>query len=102
VKLPPVVMSWKAPPLMLISSTMPSKVDSVAKLFLNVNWVAPAGRAMTGETSSVRPTVDGSGAKASFGALTGVVVEVTHGDSEPLAVVVHPAGSAGADTPSKF
>jgi len=45
--------------------------------------------------------VSGSGAKASFGALKGVVADVTHGDSAPLAVVVQPAGSAGATTPSK-
>jgi hypothetical protein len=71
-------------------------------LFLNANCVPAAGSAMTGETSSVKPTVAGSGAKAAFGALLGVVVDVTQGDSEPLAVVVQPAGSAGAATPSKF
>ena len=48
------------------------------------------------------PTAFGSGAKASFGAVSGVVVDVTHGDSAPVAAVVQPAGSAGAVTPSKF
>ncbi len=57
---------------------------------------------MVGLVSSVRPMLPGSGAKASLGALKGVVVDVTHGDSTPLAVVAHPAGSAGPITPSKF
>jgi len=55
-----------------------------------------------GEISSVLPTAFGSGAKASFGAVSGVVVDVTHGLSAPVAAVVQPAGSAGAVTPSKF
>src|SRR6478735_5154264 len=55
-----------------------------------------------GEISSVLPTPLGSGAKASLGAVSGVVVDVTHGDSVPVAAVVQPAGSAGAVTPSKF
>jgi hypothetical protein len=58
--------------------------------------------AIAGEINSVLPTDAGSGANASFGAVSGVVVEVTHGDSAPVAVVVQPAGNAGAVTPSKF
>src|SRR6478609_1212625 len=53
-----------------------------------------------GEISSVLPTPLGSGANASFGAVSGVVVDVTHGDSVPVAAVVQPSGSAGAVTPS--
>jgi hypothetical protein len=34
--------------------------------------------------------------------VSGVVVDVTHVDSAPVAAVVQPAGSAGAVTPSKF
>src|SRR3982751_580167 len=55
-----------------------------------------------GEISSVLPTVLGSGAKASLGAVSGAVVDVTQGDSAPVAAVVQPAGNAGAVTPSKF
>jgi hypothetical protein len=55
-----------------------------------------------GVINSVLPTAAGSGAKASFGAVSGVVVDVTHGDSAPVDAVVQPAGSAGAVTPSKL
>ena len=48
------------------------------------------------------PTVFGSGANAAFGAVSGVVVDVTHGTPAPDAVLVHPVGSAGAVTESKF
>ena len=49
-------------------------------------------------------TTAGSLTKASFGAVSGVVVEVTHripSGSIPL-VATQPAGRAGATTPSKF
>src|SRR5437762_1821057 len=49
-------------------------------------------------------TTAGSLTKASFGAVSGVVVEVTHSIPSgfiPL-VATQPAGSAGATTPSKF
>lgn len=102
-------MSAKAPPLMLISSTIPSKptegvtpLDSMLKRFWKLTVPPPAGTAKLGVTSSVLPTVETSGANASLGALAGVVVEVTQSDSEPVAAVVHPAGNAGATTPSKF
>jgi hypothetical protein len=95
-------MSWKAPPLMLISRTMPSKPLSMLYKFLKVTCAGPAGTAIDGVTSSVLPTLFGSGAKASLDALEGLVVEVTHGLSTPLAAVVQPAGSAGAVTPSKL
>ena len=72
------------------------------KLFLKLNDPPPADIVYAGETSSVSPTVAGSGANAAFGAVSGVVVDVTHGTSAPVAVLVHPAGSAGAVTPSKF
>ena len=72
------------------------------KRFRKVKTPPPAGTAIVGVTNSVSPTVVGSGANASFGALSGVVVLVTQGTSAPEAVVVHPAGNAGATTPSKF
>src|SRR3954468_8491164 len=95
-------MSAYAPPLMLISSTMPSNPLSVLKLLRKLNDCPAAGSANEGVISSVLPTPLGSGAKASFGAVSGVVTDVTHGDSVPVATVVQPFGSAGAVTPSKF
>src|SRR5438105_1143763 len=46
--------------------------------------------------------LDGSGEKAEFGAESCEAVEVTQGDSTPVAELVQPAGNAGGVTPSKF
>src|SRR5258706_15259638 len=70
--------------------------------FLKVNYPPVAGTLMVGVSSTVLPTVVTSGANASFGALMGLVAEVTQATSLPLAAVTQPAGSAGAVTPSKF
>src|SRR6185436_15911720 len=100
--------SANAPPLILISSTMPSKPTvpvagaSILKRFSKVNIPPAAGATMVGESNWVLPTLVGSGAKASFGGLLGLVVEVTQGTSTPEASLDHPAGSAGVTTPSKF
>src|SRR6266542_5305435 len=96
------MMSWYAPPLTLISRTPPSNPLSRLKAFLKL---ACAGRPLmwiTGLTSSVTPKFGTSGAKASFGALDGFVVDVTHGTSVTVADVLHQSGKAGAITPSKF
>src|SRR5471032_1517785 len=101
------MMSANAPPLMLISSTMPSKpvadvlLASILNRFLNVSCPPPGGTGILGVTSSVVPTVVLSGAKASLGALLGVVAEVTHATSLPVAALVQPAGRAGTTAPSK-
>src|SRR5664279_5109186 len=95
------MMSANAPPLILISSTMPSKVDSMLNRFWKVTR-PPAGATMVGVTNSVLPMLVTSGANASCGALTGLVVEVTQATSIPVAAVVHPAGRAGATATSKF
>src|SRR4051794_13439807 len=48
-------------------------------------------------------TTAGSSTKASLGAVSGVVVLVTHNGAAPIALVAtQPAGSAGAVTESKF
>src|SRR5450631_3979122 len=52
--------------------------------------------AMFGESRGLSLTVDGSSTNASFGAVSGAVVEVTQ------KALDHPAGRAGAITPSKF
>src|SRR3954447_4604538 len=57
---------------------------------------------MAGVSSRLSLRVAGSSMKASLGEVSGVVAEVVH-KVAPLAFVAdHPAGSAGATTPSKF
>jgi hypothetical protein len=57
---------------------------------------------MEGESRRLSVTVVGSLTNASFGAVFGVVVEVTHNVVPEALVADHPAGMAGAVTPSKF
>lgn len=58
--------------------------------------------AIEGVSRRLSVTVVGSLTNASFGAVLGDVVEVTH-KVAPLALdATHPAGKAGAVTPSKF
>jgi hypothetical protein len=71
-------------------------------LFLKLNEPPPAGTANRVENSSVLPMLSGSGAKASFGAVCGVTVDVTQAVSAPVADEVQPVGKAGAVTESKF
>src|SRR5438477_26888 len=79
-KLPPAPrMSWNAAPPIEISSTPPSKVDSVSKLFRKFNRADAVAMAITGEFSRLSRMLLGSVEKASFGAVSGLVVEVTHG-----------------------
>ena len=108
-KLPPtaaLVMSVKAPPPILgeeTSKTPPSNVDSVLKLCRKVIWAGPEMMLMFGVSRRLSLTVDGSSMKATLGAEFGVVVEVIHIGAAPAAfAATHPAGSAGALTPSKF
>src|ERR1043166_8763437 len=102
-------MSVKAPPLILISRTMPSKpvvslasLASMLKRFWKVKNPPPGGTAVIGLINSVLPLLVTSGANASFGALAGSVMEVTHGTSGNVTAVVHPPGSNGAITLSKL
>src|SRR5207249_2376070 len=103
---PVVRTSTNAPPLILISRTMPSKpvpaLASMLKRFWKVNIPPPAGTAVVGVINSVLPLLVTSGANASFGALAGLAVEVTHGTSTPVTTVVHPPGRVGATMPSKL
>ena len=58
---------------------------------------------MVGVSRRLSLTVAGSSTNASLGAVSGVVVEVTHSGAAPAALVAtQPAGKAGAVTPSKF
>ena len=56
----------------------------------------PAGIEMAGESNSLMPILVGSDENAAFGAVSRTVFCVTQGVCTPLAVVVQPAGSAGA------
>src|SRR6185295_10598301 len=105
--------STKGPPLILISNLPPSKPASVLKLFLNVKrtdgLVPNAGAVGMGITGDVKveslATVPPA-PKAEFGAVSGVVVDVTQSAvlfaATLLRAVVQPTGRAGAVTPSKF
>ena len=58
---------------------------------------------MFGVSRRLSLTVAGSSIKASLGAVSGVVVEVTQSGAAPAALAAtQPAGRAGAVTPSKF
>src|SRR5215471_5688196 len=100
-------MSVNALPPILISRTPPSNPtveDAVSRLYLwrKVSCAVVAGRLMTGESSSFRPTKPGSGEKAALGEVSLGAVELTQSDWAPVEAVVQPAGSEGAFTPSKF
>src|SRR5205814_4535501 len=101
-KLPPaVMMSLNAPPLMLMSSVMPSNVLSILNRFLKLNCAAAELIAMLGVTRSDVLVVVMSGVNTSFGALAGFVVDVTQSTPlVPVCAVAQPAGSAGTVTPS--
>src|SRR5436190_22007282 len=59
--------------------------------------------AILGVSRSLSVTTAGSSIKASLGAVSGVVVVVTHSGAPPVALVATQfADSAGAVTPSKF
>src|SRR5436190_17006693 len=59
--------------------------------------------AILGVSRSLSVTTAGSSIKASLGAVSGVVVVVTHSGAPPVALVATQfAGRAGAVTPSKF
>src|SRR6266513_1157398 len=107
-------MSAKAPPLIEISRTPPSKVLSVLKLFLNVNCVEVEVTLKDGVSRVLSVTQLGSLWKAELGAVSGVDASVTQMEPSahvPVGVqlaaplvkaVTQPAGRAGGITPSKF
>ena len=101
-------MSWKAPPSVEISSTPPSKPLSRLRFCRKVSLVEAVGIAMLGESSRLSLTTAGSSTKAALGieSAGGVgtpAFEVTQSGAGPLAfAAVHPAGSTGGMTPSKF
>ena len=71
-------------------------------MFRKLNCAAPTGSAMVGESSSLTPTLEGSGEKTELGVVSHAEAEVTQADYAPLVEVAHPAGKAGAVAPSKF
>src|ERR1051326_8317981 len=92
------------------SSTYPSQntppLISVLKLLRKLNVAVAEVTLMFRESRYLSLIPSWSGIKASLGAVSGVMVEVTHivGSGIPTVpfVATHPAGSAGAVTPSKF
>src|SRR6266513_171236 len=104
-------MSVKAPPLILgdeTSSTPPSQntppLISVLKLLRKRNWAEAEVMLMLGVSRTLSLMPSWSGMKASLGAVSGLVVEVTHRTLSPGSglVAIQPGGRAGATTPSKF
>src|SRR5262245_51256965 len=95
-----------------ISRTPPSYVLSKLKLFWKVILLVPppAGTAIVGVSIILSNRFAGSGLKIAFGndTATGVGVpelDVTHSGAPVIftpCVATHPAGNAGATTPSKF
>ena len=68
-----------------------------------LTWAAAELIAIFGVSRRLSVTTAGSSIKASLGAVSGVVVEVTHRGAPPAALLAtQPAGNAGAVTPSKF
>src|SRR5438477_3803689 len=102
-------MSVKAPPLILgedTSSTPPSQntppLISVLKLLRKRNWAEAEVIRMGGVPRNLSLMPSWSVTNASLGAVSGLVVEVTHRMPLPEPPVVQPGGRAGATTPSKF
>ena len=85
------------------SSTPPSNVFSRLKKLRKVTCAEADVIGIFGVSRSLSVTTAGSSITASLGAVSGVVVDVTHNGAPPIALVAtHPAGNAGAVTPSKF
>src|SRR5438477_12319035 len=107
------VTSVKVPPFMFgedTSSTYPSQntplLIAVLKLLRKLNVAAAELTIMFRLSRYLSLIPSWSGIKASLGAVSGLMVEVTHisGSGIPTVpfVATHPAGSAGAVTPSKL
>src|SRR5438477_3550056 len=107
------VTSVKVPPFMFgedTSSTYPSQntplLIAVLKLLRKLNVAAAELTIMFRLSRYLSLIPSWSGIKASLGAVSGLMVEVTHisGSGVPTVpfVATHPAGSAGAVTPSKL
>src|SRR4051812_6783298 len=98
-------MSVKAPAPILISRTPASKHDvALSKLHRLRNDSVAVGDVIGigGETRSSSDTVAPSAPSAEFGADELLAAEVPHKVPVPVMVLVQPAGSAGAVTPSKL
>jgi hypothetical protein len=102
-------MSWNAPPPILISNTPPSKPLSRSRFWRKVNWAESLWMAILGESSRLSLIASGSFTNTALGA------ESAGGNGSPsfevtqnmlsgsiALVAVHPGGSAGGVTPSKF
>src|SRR6185436_11672103 len=105
------VTSRKSPPLMFgaeTSSTPPSQntpsLISESKLLRNVSTAAAVCTCTLSRSTTLSLTPSWSGTNALFGGLSDEVVEVAKPTPSPGTGLdaTHPAGNAGAVTPSKF
>jgi hypothetical protein len=88
---------------MLISNTPPSQPGSVSYRLRKETTAAGLVISIDGDVrSDPPPTLRGSAAKAELGAVSLLFVEVTKLTPPRTGAAVHPAGMAGAVTPSKF
>lgn len=98
-------ISWKGPPPIDISSTIPSNPDSRLLFLLKLNTADADVIGKTFESSLSSEMQFGSLTKAELGGVSLVVLTVAQGLelAQSIAVVaVQPAGRAGAVTLSKF
>jgi hypothetical protein len=98
-------MSVNAPPLIEISSTLPSKgvvESSKTQRFLNVKVAEAETMVIGGDVRTSSAMAAPENPNAEFGAVSLLVLTVVQGSPSPVTDVVHPEGSAGAVTPSKF
>src|SRR4029079_5709634 len=90
------------------SNTYPSQkipsLNSVSKLFRKLNTAEALFTVTLIRSSTLSLIPSWSGTKASLGAVSGEIVDVTHMVPSPGSglVATHPGGNAGAVTPSKF
>src|SRR5262245_49062472 len=104
---PAAVSSLKAPPLTEMSSWPPSKPGSVSKRMLKESCGLVPMTVNVGESRRVTPILLALAATAAFGgvwpgATARPVFDVAQAAAAPDALENHPAGRAGATTPSKF
>src|SRR5437867_2344582 len=97
-------MSWNAPAPILISRTPPSKVDSSVQLFRKVTCGEVKLTKIGGVTRTLSVTTAASLVFAWFGGVSLPPDTVTQASAAVpvITIELHPAGTAGGVTPSKF
>jgi hypothetical protein len=102
------MISWNAPPPMLISNTPPSKLLSRSKFWRKLNWAELLWTGMLDDSRRLSLIASGSLTNAALGSESAdgkgsPSFDVTHNtpSGSITLAAVHPEGSAGGVTPSK-